>query len=170
MMKCTNVNNSTFRKKISRRSALKTAAVIAASSILPGSCRKEPSALANGIYDTIVIGGGFSGLIAALYMMDHNVLLLEKEKNAGGRIVNGTWGDFNYGLGAAYMGKPTLDMRLFFKLLGVKPIPVPPPGDAIANNGTIYSSSQIARVLGSKKAFADYVRMGKKLHEFTAVP
>jgi hypothetical protein len=39
------------------------------------------------IYDVVIIGGGMSGLTAAHLMKNHNILLLEKEKAPGGRIL-----------------------------------------------------------------------------------
>lgn len=45
-----------------------------------------PKPLDGGSFDVIVIGGGLSGLTAAHFLKDTNVLLLEKEDHVGGRI------------------------------------------------------------------------------------
>ena len=52
--------------------------------------------------DTVIIGGGPSGLITAYRMGERNYLLLEKEPRFGGNAIPEQWNDQWYSTGAAY--------------------------------------------------------------------
>ncbi len=121
------------------------------------------AAAAEGVRDVVVIGGGLSGLMAAASLTDYDVLLLEQGAVAGGRICTGTWKDFTYSMGAAYMGTPDREMNRFFHELGVEPIPVPPPVDGMARGGKLYPGDYFAAALGSSDALKDYKRMAREL-------
>ncbi|MCG8635120.1 MAG: FAD-dependent oxidoreductase [Desulfobacterales bacterium] len=116
-------------------------------------------------YDAVIIGGGLSGLTAAVGLKDYNILILEKEGAMGGRIVSKTWEGFSYSLGASYLGKPDSEMLDFFDAIGLtsKPFPVPPPQDAIGYQGRIYPEDYADQALGSLKAVQDYVRITSDL-------
>jgi len=119
------------------------------------------------IYDVVIIGGGLSGLTAAVAMKGHNILVLEKEADMGGRIVSKSWEGFSYSLGASYIGKPDSDMRGFFREIGLtsKPFPVPPPQDALAINEKIYPDEYSDQAFGSLKEIQDYVRASRELYQ-----
>ena len=51
-------------------------------------------------YDTVVIGGGLSGLVGAWHLRDRDVLVLEGEERVGGRIKSATRGEHWLNLGA----------------------------------------------------------------------
>ena len=117
----------------------------------------------DGMRDVVVIGGGLSGLITAASLTEYDVLLLEREPEAGGRICTGTWKDYTYSMGAAYMGTPDAEMSRFFTELGVEPIPIPPPVDGMARGGKLYPEDYFAACLGTKDALEDYKRMAREL-------
>ncbi len=80
---------------LTRRSFLRLAAAASGGlAVAPtlGCCGKgsDPD-----IRDVVVIGGGFAGLMAALELSSYDVLLLELEPVAGGRICAGTRGDLS---------------------------------------------------------------------------
>jgi phytoene dehydrogenase-like protein len=100
-----------------------------------------------------------SGLTAAYLMKGHNILLLEKEPALGGRILTAEWEGLRYSMGASYMGEPDKEMKSFFKEIGVKPVPVPPPTDALA---------YFEEALGSLEEIRDYVRVSKELYKLSA--
>lgn len=51
-------------------------------------------------YDVVVIGAGLSGLRAAYDLKDYNILVLEKENRAGGRVFSRKRNGISYDLGA----------------------------------------------------------------------
>ena len=53
-------------------------------------------------YDTVIIGGGPSGLIAAYKLRGTNFILLEKEPRLGGNAISEQWKGQWYSTGAAY--------------------------------------------------------------------
>ncbi len=58
--------------------------------------------------ETVIIGGGPSGLITAYRMKDHNYLLLEKEPRLGGNAIPEKWNDLWYATGSAYNANDNL--------------------------------------------------------------
>mgnify|MGYP000329482852 CR=1 FL=1 len=53
-------------------------------------------------YDIVIVGAGLSGLSSAYNLNDYNVLILEKENRAGGRVLTKTQEDINYDMGAIF--------------------------------------------------------------------
>jgi protoporphyrinogen oxidase len=73
-------------------------------------------------YDIVIIGGGLSGLSAALYLSDQGkkVLLLEKEPQFGGLAASGVMGErYKYGRGAAYWTPAYEEEREIFNHIGL---------------------------------------------------
>lgn len=131
--------------------------------LTPGPGKKDKH-----VYDVIIIGGGMSGLTAAYLMKGHNILLLEQEPALGGRILTAEWEGLRYSMGASYMGEPDKEMKSFFREIGVKPVPVPPPTDALAYKGKIYPGDYFEEALGSLEEIRDYVRVSKELYKLSA--
>lgn len=59
-----------------------------------------------GLFDVIIVGGGISGLAAAYWLRDDDVLLLEREHESGGVAKSESWNGLEYALGAAYIIDP----------------------------------------------------------------
>ena len=116
--------------------------------LLGPGCPKEAETASNGSnYDVVIIGGGISGLTLAYLLRNENILLLEKEHVAGGRIISGQWEGFHYPKGCEYTGEPEGDVATLLNQLGLNAIQVPPPTDAVAYEGTIYYGETILRYL-----------------------
>jgi hypothetical protein len=79
--------------------------------------QRNPYALLNDVqsqqnhpsYDAIIVGGGIAGLAVAYKLRDHNVILLERERETGGVSKSENWNGIEYGIGAAYMINPEPD-------------------------------------------------------------
>jgi protoporphyrinogen oxidase len=54
------------------------------------------------IYDVVIVGAGLSGLSAAYELRDLNILVLEKEERAGGRVLTRSQYGIPYDLGAIF--------------------------------------------------------------------
>ncbi len=162
------------RYELRRRDLGRWLAMAAAAGVVPslgcdeptkphGKGAPETQRAAGKIHDVVIVGAGLSGLSAAHMMSKHDILVLEKEKEPGGRIRSDSWENLRFSLGAAYMGKPTREMKQWFRELGLKAIPVPPPGDAIAYQGKVHSGWSLPALVGDKKACRDFARVGKEL-------
>lgn len=66
-------------------------------------------------YDTVVIGGGLSGIATALRRKAHGdkVLLIEKNEKLGGKLDAFTWGDYRWDKGPSLFTIPHLVDELF---------------------------------------------------------
>ena len=114
-------------------------------------------------YDVIIVGGGLSGLTAAYDLKGMNILVLEKEDIAGGRIKSGVWNNIHYAKGMEYIGPPDKDVSDFFSKLGLSPIQVPAPTDGIAMNALIYYEAEILDFLDSSKLKSQYEQLQEAL-------
>ncbi|MCP4630820.1 MAG: FAD-dependent oxidoreductase [bacterium] len=54
------------------------------------------------MFDCIVIGAGLAGLSAAYELRNHDILVLEKDERAGGRVLTRTKNGVSYDLGAVF--------------------------------------------------------------------
>lgn len=69
-----------------------------------GTPQAEPD-----LYDTIVVGAGISGLVAAYRLRNRRVLVLERDAEIGGVSKSASWQGLEYALGAAYILDPDPD-------------------------------------------------------------
>jgi oxygen-dependent protoporphyrinogen oxidase len=95
------------------------------------------------IYDTVIIGGGLSGLTAAWHLREKEILVLESEDRIGGRLYSlqrdGYW--LNLGAGVFSSGKS--QVRDLVEELGLKTIFIPGSTTAMAFQKKILSSGRI---------------------------
>ncbi len=59
-------------------------------------------------YDVVIVGAGLSGLSSAFNLNNYNVLILEKEDYAGGRVLTITKNNLSYDLGAVFSYNPQM--------------------------------------------------------------
>lgn len=94
--------------------------------------------------DAIVVGGGLSGLTAALYLSDSNlrVLVLEKEQVLGGLASGATENGIRYNRGAAYWTPAYEEEREILTRIGIgdyeKHYSIHEPIDCYLWNGKLY--------------------------------
>ena len=95
------------------------------------------------IYDTVIIGGGLSGLTAAWHLREKDILVLESEDRIGGRLYSlqrdGYW--LNLGAGVFSSGKS--HVRDLVDELGLKTISIPGSTTAMAFRNKILSRGRI---------------------------
>jgi protoporphyrinogen oxidase len=104
------------------------------------------------IYDAVIVGGGISGLNAAYLLKKYNILVLEKEDYVGGRTHSGKWEGFYYPKGTEYIGKPDKYTAGIFKKLGIKPVSMPMPSDAVFYKGKKYYGKDFFGFLTKKES------------------
>ncbi|BDD12627.1 hypothetical protein FUAX_50590 (plasmid) [Fulvitalea axinellae] len=114
------------------------------------------------ILDAVIVGGGFSGLTTAYKLRKKDILLLEKEATLGGRCQSGSWNGFHYPKGTEYIGKPEGGMKRFFRRVGIKAIPVPPPTDGTAYQGKLYLGADMLGYLNEEEK-RSYYRLNRDL-------
>ncbi|PXY01201.1 hypothetical protein DF185_11185 [Marinifilum breve] len=110
-------------------------------------------------YDVVIVGGGFSGLTAAYYLKNKNVLVLEKEKVPGGRCISGHWNGFHYPKGTEYIGKPDGVLKKVLNKLGIKAKQIPAPTDGIAYKGQFYFGNELLDFLSMEEKQQHYKLM-----------
>ncbi|HWQ66133.1 MAG TPA: FAD-dependent oxidoreductase [Methanospirillum sp.] len=105
-------------------------------------------------YDTIIIGAGISGLTAGFYLddADLDLLILEKEAQAGGRTSAGVYKGVRYAQGTEYLGYPAGSLLEMQRVLGLSPVEIPEPEDSYFYDGTLYSGDKGREDLIIKRA------------------
>jgi monoamine oxidase len=100
----------------------------------------EPE-LVPGLYDTIIVGAGMSGLSACWYLKDKKVVVLERSSQAGGLAFRGLTGEgIAYGRGSAYYSEPPDVVLPLYKEMGLTPIEqtkIPAPIDSYFRHGSL---------------------------------
>lgn len=84
------------------------------------------------VHDVIVVGAGVAGLTTAYRLKDLDVLVLEKENAAGGKVRRELWGRARYPVAAGYMAQVYyLPIAELFSELGIKGDRIPEPGNSL---------------------------------------
>jgi len=94
-----------------------------------------------GLYDTVIVGGGMSGLTACWFLKDKKTIVLERSDHVGGLAFRGVTGEgIAYGRGSAYYSEPPANVMPFYKEMGLTPIEqtaIPAPIDGYFRLGTL---------------------------------
>jgi oxygen-dependent protoporphyrinogen oxidase len=106
------------------------------------SAPKEAAEPIEKTYDAIIVGGGMSGMTAAWYLRDRNIVVLERKDTAGGLAFRGmTKEGIIYGRGSAYYSKPRGQVEKIYGDLGLDPLEktaIPEPIDSYFHNGKLH--------------------------------
>jgi oxygen-dependent protoporphyrinogen oxidase len=91
-------------------------------------------------HDVLVIGAGVAGLSAAWMLRDLDVLVLEKEPAAGGKLRRRQWEGIWYSEGPAYFVDYDGDVKKLLDEIDLKAIPIPETTNAVMIDGKLYSN------------------------------
>ena len=120
------------------------------------------------LLDAVVVGGGIAGLTAAWRLRRHDVVLLESDDRAGGRIRSERRGPYwlNWG-GHVYDGSPASATQRLLRDTGFASRPVPGNLAGLSMNGKLLLSGRVEtfpfRVPMSWRDRASLVRTGAKV-------
>ena len=108
------------------------------------------------MYDTIIVGGGITGLYCALSLPHEKVLLLEESDYWGGRIL--THYHPQYEIGAGRFHKNHTLLFALIKRFGLTPVPIPGRLDYIDEDGVIPNVDQYMSTLIRKMKLKESMR------------
>ncbi len=78
--------------------------------------------------DVVIVGAGATSLTAACHLRDADLVMLEKEPQAGGNAHRDIWNGIACTTGTAYTGSPSTPLGRFFEgELGLKLLPIQDP-------------------------------------------
>jgi len=126
-------------------------------------CNKKGDNEDEPYYDVVIVGGGISGLVAGYYLKGMNIMVLEKEDIAGGRVVSGEWEGFHFPKGMEYIGEPESEYTQLFNQLGLSVQPIPPPTDGVAYDSIFYYGPDILDYLGDQSVKDHYYQLMAEL-------
>ncbi len=89
-------------------------------------------------HEVIVVGAGASGLSAAFFLRDRNLLVLEKNDRVGGRTRTGFYQGIPYAKGTEYLGEPEGAWKQIIDTLNVTPVQIPYPFGAAFDGEDFY--------------------------------
>jgi len=119
------------------------------------------------IYDTVIIGGGLSGLTAAWHLREKDILVLESEDRIGGRLYSLQRDRYWLNLGAGVFSSEKSQVRDLVEELGLKTISIPGSTTAMAFRNKILSRGRIEayplRLPLSLSARLSLIRVGIRL-------
>ncbi len=103
--------------------------------------------------DVVVVGGGLSGLTAALVLQTHGIdsIVLESEARLGGAAVSEQIKDVSVPLGSVYFVSRTEEIDMLMKVARIEPVQCP-------DDAYILADGQIVQDLWSDKTLKDAIR------------
>ncbi len=115
-------------------------------------------------YDVIIVGAGIAGLTAAFSLTEYDLLLLEKEKQVGGRATSGQYQGISYARGTEYLGKPEAPLAGIISTLGLTLREIPAPADIIFHRGKMFPGDYgKARLMIDKSSLGEFNRFAEKI-------
>ena len=113
-------------------------------------------------HDTIIVGGGITGLTSGYYLKEQDFILLEQSNTVGGRTVSEVHKDFSYAKGTEYLGTPESTLAQMIDELGLEPKEIPSPMDAYFDGKEFYYGHDgVERYLINNSSFDDYKKFTK---------
>jgi oxygen-dependent protoporphyrinogen oxidase len=122
--------------------------------------------------DVVVVGAGIAGLTAAWELRDRDVVVLESESRAGGRIRSETRAPYWLNLGPHVFPPPQSDLGRLVEAVGLVTVPIPGTTVAAHVNGRVVAGGRPEtlpfRLRLAPSARASLVRAGLKIRRGVA--